>query len=151
MNLAILDGFFEKLAKDNNFRKWICTYYKADEGLLKVQERLDRMKVVMDASRKRATFYSLTKMRAMPLVADEEQLVPNLSWRGQLTPIPGIKTKRKKGAVKGSRVDFTPGDYNKECDVASDRKRLKVTARREPGENATGGWRTGCLEKVFHT
>ena len=92
MNLAILDGFFEKLAKDNNFRKWICTYYKADEG---PEERLDRMKVVMDASRKRAAFYSLTKMKAMPLVADEERLVPNLSWRGQLTPIPGIKTKQR--------------------------------------------------------
>ena len=51
--------------------------------------------------------------------------------------------------MKGSRVDFTPGDYNKECDVASDRKRLKVTARREPG--ATGGWCTGSLKKVFHT
>ena len=178
MNLATLDGFFKKLAKDDHFRKWIRTYYselrmiylrctgnpaprvkkldhhiysKADEGLLKVQERLARMKVVMDAYRKRAAFYSLTKMEAKPSDAGEERLVPNLSWRGQLTPIPGMRVKRKKGAVKGSRVDFAPEDYNKERDVASDRKRLKVTARREPGENSTGGWQSGSSRKVFHT
>ena len=80
---------------------------KADEGLLKVQERLARMKVVMDAYKKQAVFYSLTKVEAMPMGADEERLVPSLG--GTIDSNPRHEDEEKKGGLEGLLCGLNPG------------------------------------------
>ena len=82
-------------------------YSKADEGLLKVQERLARMKVVMDAYKKQAVFYSLTKVEAMPMGADEERLVPSLG--GTIDSNPRHEDEEKKGGLEGLLCGLNPG------------------------------------------
>ena len=126
LNLGEIENFLKIILNDRHYNKHLGTFYsearqiyfrctgspaprvaavdaeskrRAAHELGKERDFAAALKTCLDARLKRVAYYS-------GIIADEDYLVPNLSWRGQVPPFIG----KKKVGIKRSRTEYTPGE-----------------------------------------